>query len=225
MQRLYAGSLMYVLVMGNKNYSSWSIRPWIAMKVAGIEFDEIIIPLDQPDTKSRILKHSPAGKVPALLDGSLVVWDSLAILAYLCERHPEKGLLPKDVNARAQARSACAEMHSGFSALRNEAPMNIRRAPRSIELSQAAMADVQRIEQLWADSRQANKAAGPYLFGTFSVADAMFAPVVNRLHTYKVPVAKETADYMALIMQLPAWKLLERESRDEPWTVPSDEVD
>ena len=216
---------MYILVMGNKNYSSWSIRPWMAMKVAGIDFDVIVIPLDQPDTKEKILKYSPAGKVPALLDGDLLVWDSMAILAYLCERHPEKGLLPKDARARAQARAASAEMHSGFAALRKEAPMNIRRAPRSITLSAAALGDVRRIEQLWADSRKAYGADGPFLFGTFSVADAMFAPVVNRLFAYKVQVSKETSQYMDTIMALPAWRELEKASRDEPWAVPSDEVD
>lgn len=215
---------MYILVMGNKNYSSWSIRPWMAMKVTGIEFDEIIIPLDQPDTKEKILKYSPAGKVPALLDGDLLVWDSMAILAYLCECHPEKGLLPKSARARAQARAASAEMHSGFAALRKEAPMNIRRAPRSLELSSAARGDVRRIEQLWADSRKVYGDDGPFLFGAFSVADAMFAPVVNRFHAYKIPVSKETKQYMDTVMALPAWKELERESRDEPWSVPSDEV-
>lgn len=214
----------YVLVMGNKNYSSWSIRPWMAMKVAGIDFDEIIIPLDQKDTRDRILKHSPAGKVPVLKHGDLVVWDSLAIIAYLCEMHPDKGFLPADRAARARCRSVSAEMHAGFQALRKEAPMNIRRTPAAATLSDAARADASRIEALWADCRREFGAGGPFLFGAFGAADAMFAPVVNRLHAYKVPVSAQTRAYMDAVMALPAWQELEAESRAEPWTVPSDEV-
>ena len=215
----------YVLVMGNKNYSSWSIRPWIAMKVAGIEFDEIIIPLRQPDTKERILKYSPAGKVPILIDGDLVMWESLSILAYLTEKHPDAQLLPADSVARARARCVAAEMHAGFAALRSEAPCNIRRNPKTLALSPNAMADVARIEQLWDECRTPHGKGGPFLFGRFSVADAMFAPVVNRFHAYKVPVSKQTRAYMYAMMALPAWKELEAEARAEPGTIADRELD
>lgn len=214
----------YVLVMGNKNYSSWSIRPWMAMKVAGIDFDEIIVPLDQKDTRERILKHAPAGKVPVLKHGDLTVWDSLAILAYLCELHPDAKLLPAERAARAWCRSVSAEMHAGFQALRKEAPMNIRRAPAAVRLSDAARNDVRRIEELWVDCRARFGAGGPFLFGGFSVADAMYAPVVNRLHAYEVKISPASRAYMEAVMALPAWKELEADARAEPWTVPSDEV-
>src|SRR4051794_35987064 len=176
------------LVIGNKNYSSWSLRPWIAMKVCGIGFDETVIPLYEPASRERILEVSPTGKVPALIDGDIRVWESLAILDYLAERHPGAGLWPKDQAARAHARSVAAEMHAGFAALRRHCPMNMRRPVKARELTAEAAADVARIDHLWTQCRTRFGAGGPFLFGAFGAADAMFAPVVSRLHTYDIGV-------------------------------------
>lgn len=194
------------LVIGNKNYSSWSMRPWLALRAAGIPFEEIFIPLytGQAD-KDRILSFTPAGKVPALIDGDITVWDSLAIIEYLAERFPDAGLWPQDRAARAHARSISAEMHSGFMALRNECGMNLHRPIRSVALSADARANVARIEQIWSDCRARHGGQGPFLFGAFSAADAMYAPVVHRFRTYAVDVAPATQAYMATMMALPAF--------------------
>ena len=194
------------LVIGNKNYSSWSMRPWVAMKACGIAFEEIFIPLyTGPADKQRILDVSPAGKVPALIDGEVTVWDSLAIVEYLAERFPEAGLWPAARAARAHARSISAEMHSGFAALRNECGMNLHRAVMVIPLSEAARADIARVQQIWIDCRTRYGAQGPYLFGAFSAADAMYAPVVHRFRTYAIDVPPVVRDYMAAMMAHPAF--------------------
>jgi glutathione S-transferase len=185
------------LVIGNKNYSSWSMRPWMALRGAGIPFDEVSIPLYTGDEdKQRILHYSPAGKVPVLVDGSITVWDSLAIIEYLAERFPDKGIWPADVAARAKARSISAEMHSGFVPLRNECSMNIHRPPFKRALSADAQANVARIEQIWIECRRQYASQGPYLFGRISAADAMYAPVIHRFRTYGVTVTGEAADYV-----------------------------
>lgn len=185
------------LAIGNKNYSSWSLRPWLAMKGAGIAFEEIAIPLyTGPEDKQRILDISPAGKVPALIDGDLIVWDSLAIIEYLAERFPEAGLWPQQPSARAHARSVCAEMHSGFMPLRNECGMNIHRPVRPKALSEDATQNVARIVEIWTDCRSRYGAAGPFLFGAFGAADAMYAPVVHRFRTYAIDVAGPARAYM-----------------------------
>jgi len=155
------------LVIGNKNYSSWSLRPWIAMKVCGIGFEETVIPLYEPGSRERILAVSPTGKVPALIDGDIRVWESLAILDYLAEGWPDAGLWPKDHAARAHARSVAAEMHAGFAALRRLCPMNMRRPVRARELTTEAATDVARVNQLWTDCRTRFGAGGPFLFGRF----------------------------------------------------------
>jgi glutathione S-transferase len=194
------------LVIGNKNYSSWSMRPWVALRAAGIAFEEVQIPLytGEPD-KQRILDVTPSGKVPALVDGDITVWDSLAIIEYLAERFPRTGLWPEDRAGRAHARSISAEMHSGFAALRNECGMNLRRPVGAKPLSQNARADIARVQQIWSDCRARYGKTGPYLFGPFSAADAMYAPVVHRFRTYAIDVAPPVRDYMAALAALPAF--------------------
>lgn len=215
---------MYSLLVGNLNYSSWSVRPWLAMKATGIAFEEKVIPLYEPGSKNEILAHSPAGKVPILKDGPVTVWDSLAIIEYLAEKEPEAGLWPREQALRARARSVAAEMHSGFLPLRREMPMNLRRAPKATELSEEARADIARIEAIWAGCRQQAGAAGPFLFGDFCAADAMYAPVVGRLRIYDVPVSPVSRSYMEAIMALPAWADLMARARNEDWTVERFEI-
>ncbi|UFZ06284.1 glutathione S-transferase family protein [Bradyrhizobium ontarionense] len=207
------------LVIGNKNYSSWSMRPWLALRGCDIAFEEIVVPLytDDPADKARIVSHSPAGKVPILVDGVITAWDSLAIIEYLAERFPQAGLWPSEPGARAHARSISAEMHSGFPALRNECPMNLHRPVRPVELSADAKANIARIEEIWRDCRV--RYGGPFLFGRFGAADAMFAPVVTRLHTFAVPVAAETRAYMDTMMALPAFAAWVKDGLAEDWII------
>ena len=193
------------LIIGNKNYSSWSFRPWIAMKVAGIAFDEVVISLDAPDFKARLSKVSGTGKVPALLDGDVQVWESLAILEYLAEKFPAARLWPADPAARAHARAIASEMHAGFVPLRRACPMNMWRPVKRRELDDEARANVRRIDAMWTDCRARFGAGGPFLFGAFGAADAMYAPVVSRFHTYDVEVGAAARAYMAAVMALPAW--------------------
>ncbi|MBR0831164.1 glutathione S-transferase family protein [Bradyrhizobium manausense] len=195
------------LAIGNKNYSSWSMRPWIALRASGIPFEEVFIPLytDQAD-KDKILAFSRAGKVPVLVDGDITVWDSLAIIEYLAERFPEAKLWPEDRAARAHARAVCAEMHSGFQALRNECGMNLRRPVKPVALSADAEANIARVQELWLDCRARYGAGGPFLFGRFGAVDAMYAPVVHRFRTYAIPVAPEVKAYMDAMMVLPAFQ-------------------
>jgi len=194
------------LFIGNKNYSSWSMRPWLALKAAGIAFDEVQIPLyTGAADKQRILDVTPSGKVPALVDGDITVWDSLAIIEYAAERFPHAGLWPQDRASRAHARSISAEMHSGFAALRNECGMNLHRPVGAKPLSESAKADIARVQQIWSDCRARYGRAGPYLFGAFSAADAMYAPVVHRFRTYAIDVAPAVRDYMAAMNALPAF--------------------
>jgi glutathione S-transferase len=194
------------LVIGNKNYSSWSMRPWLALRASEIPFEEVFVPLyTGAADKQRILDFSHAGKVPILLDGEVTIWDSLAIIEYLAERFPEKRLWPDDPARRAHARSISAEMHSGFAALRNECGMNLHRPVRAIELSADARANVARVQQIWAECGERYGQSGPFLFGAFSAADAMFAPVVHRFRTYAIEVTNETQRYMDTLMAFPAF--------------------
>lgn len=213
------------LIVGNKNYSSWSFRPWIAMKVAGIAFDETVISLDAPDFKDRVSRISGTGKVPALDDGGVHVWESLAILEYLAERFPEAGLWPSDPAARAHARAIAAEMHAGFVPLRRACPMNFWRPPKPRELDEAVLANVRRIDVMWTDCRTRFGGGGPFLFGSFGAADAMYAPIVSRFHTYLIEVGETARDYMAAVMALPAWAEWRSAALKEPWVLPQDEVD
>ncbi len=218
-----------ILIVGNKNYSSWSFRPWIAMKTAGIPFDEIVISLDAPDFKVRVAEHSGAGKVPVLVDGegasAVRVWESLAILEHLAEKFPDRKLWPADPAARAHARAVAAEMHAGFVPLRQHCPMNMWRPPKRRELPDDVAANVRRINVLWSDCRARFGAGGPFLFGSFGAADAMYAPVVSRFHTYSVKVSDESRAYMAAVMALPAWEEWRSAGAREPWVRPHNEVD
>jgi len=208
-----------VLVIGNKAYSSWSLRPWILLAQFKIPFEEVVIPMDQPDTRATMLKYAPTGKCPSLQDGKISVWESLAIVEYIAEAYPEKAIWPRGKAARAHARSLAAEMHAGFQGLRQACPANFRRPVRKLALTEAAEADVARIEAAWAHARKTFGKAGPFLFGRFSAADAMFAPVVNRLHIYDVPVSRRTRQYMAAVMALPAWKAWVADAEAEEWRI------
>jgi glutathione S-transferase len=190
------------LVIGNKNYSSWSMRPWLALKVAGLSFEEEVIALDRPDTQARIRDHSPTGKVPVLIDGLVTVWESLAIIEYVAEKAPGAGLWPADATARAQARAISTEMHAGFSALRQFMPMNLWREKRPRgDVPDDVRADIMRVTGLWHDTRARFGHDGPFLFGTFSAADCMYVPVVTRLETYAVPVDAGTRSYMNAVLR------------------------
>ncbi len=195
------------LVIGNKNYSSWSMRPWLALRANGIPFEEVFVPLYTGDVadKERLLSFSASGKVPALIDGDVTVWDSLAIIEYLAERFPDAQLWPEDRADRAHARAISAEMHSGFLALRNECGMNLHRPIRAVPLSQDAQANVTRIQAIWIECRERHGKAGPFLFGSFGAADAMFAPVVHRFRTYAIPAPPQAQAYMETMMSLPAF--------------------
>lgn len=187
---------VYTLIIGDKNLSSWSLRPWFLMRQAGIPFIEEKIRLRGPDTRERILTHSPSGLVPALKTPHGTIWDSLAIAEYLNEQHPDKALWPDDTAARAMARSVSAEMHSGFTALRNVMPMDFVNRVMGTPPGEAVARDIARIVSIWTECRRAYGAGGPFLFGSFSIADAMFAPVVSRFRTYCVEVEGAAARYI-----------------------------
>lgn len=210
------------LYIGNKNYSSWSFRPWIALEGCGVDFEEVLIPFDFPAGNPNIREVSPTGKVPMLVHGDFKVWESFAIIEYVAELFPDAGLLPRDRQARALARSYSMEMLSGFSALRNACPMNMRRPVGGLDRPEEVMKDVARIETIWREAR--SRSGGPFLFGTFSGTDAMFAPVVSRLERYDVAVSADTKDYMAVMKALPAWKKWEEAALKETWLVPEDEA-
>lgn len=195
----------YTLVIGTKNWSSWSLRPWLLMRQAELPFQEIEIPLRQPATAQEIARHSPSGKVPLLkLGEGFAVWDSLAIAELLAERHPGKALWPSDARARAEARAVSAEMHAGFQALRNEMPMDcLARFPAQAP-SEAVARDIARIRSIWSGARSAYGARGPFLFGAFSIADAMYAPVVSRFRSYGVALSAEEQRYADAVWSLPA---------------------
>lgn len=201
----------FTLVIGNKNYSSWSLRPWLALKATGQPFDEVLVGLRRPDSKAKILSHSPAGKVPVLKHGDLLIWESLAICEYIAELFPEAGLWPRDPRARAVARAVAAEMHAGFAALRRDLPMDIAglsQVPRSA--GEEAKADIARIQQIWQDCRGRFGAGGEegeggdFLFGRFGIADCMYAPVATRLRSYRVPLDPVAEAYVAAIYAHPA---------------------
>jgi glutathione S-transferase len=213
------------LVLGNKNYSSWSLRPWIAMRQAGLAFEEEVIPLYEPGSRERILKYSPAGKVPILIDGDMTIWESLAILEHIAERFPKAALWPSDPKARAHARAVSAEMHAGFGPLRRHCPMNMRRVNKRRELTAEVAADVRRIEEIWTDCRARFGQGGPFLFGRFSAADAMYAPVVSRFAGYAIGVGAACEAYMAAVMALPAWEEWRAAGVAEPWIMPGNELD
>ena len=213
------------LVIGNKNYSSWSFRPWLAMKVAGIPFEETVLPIYIPGAREKILEFSPSGKVPVLIDDAVHVWESLAIIEYAAEKFPAAALWPKDDSARALARAVAAEMHAGFMPWRRLLPMNVWRPVKPRALDDGSKTDVARIGTIWHDCRARYAADGPFLFGAFGAADAMYAPVVWRFHTYAVEVSDVAREYMRAMMALPAWSEWRDAARREPWVLPHDEVD
>ncbi len=193
----------FTLIIGNKNYSSWSLRPWLWMKHLGIKFDEIVIPLYSDDTDAQLGAYFSNSKVPVLIHDGLEIWDSLAICEYLAELYPQQGLL-NDIRQRAVMRSLSAEMHSSFVGLRSELPMNCRREPGSLILSDVCLADIDRIQNLWQHAKTFSDGKANWLFGSFSIADAMFAPVVLRFHRYQVPLGDTAASYVDTLLQHPA---------------------
>ena len=220
---------MYILHIGNKNYSSWSLRPWLLMTQTGIDFEEVKLRLGwTPDSafKRRLLELAPTGRVPLLVDDGFAVWDSLAIVEYLAEQHPGKRIWPSDPRQRARARSLCAEMHSGFSALRERFPMNIEASlaeigAQGVQQSSAVKADLERIEAMW--RQQLVQGGGPFLFGAFSAADAFFAPVCARIRTYVLPVEADTLAYVQRIFDLPSMQAWCTEARAEHDFIVEDE--
>jgi glutathione S-transferase len=210
------------LYVGEKNYSSWSLRAWLVLRGAGIPFREEFVSLADDSGKQARFTKLPAGRVPALEDGDVKVWDSLAIAEYLAEQHP--GLWPADRAARAWARSICAEMHSGFTALRSEMSMDVRARRPQRKRSPALLADLARIEAIWTETRRRFGANGPLLFGTFTIADAFFAPVAFRFQTYGVELPGEAGAYQRAVLALPAAREWEAGGRDDV-TLPDHDLD
>lgn len=216
-----------VLYVGNKTYSSWSLRPYLALKATGAPFREIVIPLRQSDTASAIRAHSPSGKVPALEHGEVRVWESLAICEYLAELFPGSGLWPRSAPARAVARSIASEMHAGFQALRQNLPMDLVRDRRAQSRADLVRPDIERIGAIWREMREgfgvlAANGPGPFLFGGFSIADAMYAPVATRFRTYGVELDEIGNAYMQAIFAWPAFREWEQAAKAEPWVIEYD---
>lgn len=212
------------LVIGNKRYSSWSLRPWLLMTHFGIPFEEVMVPLDTPEFAATVARWSPSGKVPCLVDGDVVVFETLAIVEYLAETRPDLPIWPRDRVARAHARALANEMHAGFLGLRAAYPMNLRRHFPWKDRGAAAARDVARIVAAWRGARERFGAGGPFLFGAFSAADAMYAPVVTRLDTYTWPVADDTRAYMDTILSLPAFRAWKAAADAETAILAADEV-
>lgn len=207
------------LVIGNKNYSSWSMRAWLLLRQYRIEFEEVQIPLRQSDSLDRKLAYSPAGKVPILLDGNMRIWDSLAIVEHVAERFPEKTLWPADEEARALARSVSAEMHSGFANLRASMPLNCRARHLGVGRGTSVQEDIARICAIWRECRERYGTAGEFLFGKFTAADVMFAPVASRFQTYGVELDRVEAEYAQAILALPAVREWLKDAHKEPWSI------
>ena len=214
-----------VLLIADKNYSSWSLRAWLALRHAGIDFDEQAVTLGAPDTRARILAFSPSGRVPAFKDGSLLIWDSLAICEYVAERAAERGLAlwPEDPRTRAVARAVAAEMHAGFQSLRSAMPMNLRASGRKVELTPEVQLDIDRIAHLWADCRARFGEDGPWLFGRWSIADAMYAPVASRFVTYGVHRNGAFDDYLSTVFADAALQEWRQAAQAENSVLPSSE--
>jgi glutathione S-transferase len=220
----------FTLVLGNKNYSSWSLRAWLALKASGAAFEEVVVPLRESDTRTAILRYSPSGKVPCLVHGAVTVWESLAIGEYIAELFPDAALWPKNAAARAHARAISAEMHAGFFALRRALPMNVRAKPHGgFPFSEEAQQDINRVEAIWRDARDrfAGSAAedGPFLFGRFTLADAMYAPVASRFTTYPVALGETATRYRDAVMSHPFMVEWRAAAQAEPWMIPALELD
>jgi glutathione S-transferase len=213
----------FTIVLGNKNYSSWSMRGWLAMCATGAPFEEKVIPLGEEGSQARKNELCPAGKVPTLIHGDRTIWDSLAIAEYLAERFPDAQLWPRDQEERAVARSVCAEMHSGFQDLRSQLPMNCRASIPGLRRSAGVMADIERILAIWLDCRTRFGGHGPFLFGRYSLADAFYAPVVSRFQTYAVELDDNGRAYSAAVLRHPEVAAWIEAARDEPWTIEKNE--
>ncbi len=213
------------LVIGNKTYSSWSLRAWLAAKLSGLPFEEVLVPLDTPEFASRIREITPAARVPVLVDGDVTVWDSLAIAEYLAELAPQSSLWPSARADRARARSICAEFHSGFSDLRGNYPMNLRRAPAPHPRAPDAARDIGRVREIWRECRTAHAGEGDFLFGAFSVADCFYAPVVTRFLTYLLPLGETERAYAEAVMAHPFMREWCEGAAGESWVVEADEVE
>jgi glutathione S-transferase len=212
------------LIIGNKRYSSWSMRPWLVLKQFGIPFEETLVPLYRSESREKTLAFSPSGKVPALLHDGRSIWDSLAIIDYLAELHPHLEIWPRDRDARARARSLSCEMHAGFTALRHDCPMNFGRPNLEIEVSAPARADVARIDAAWRDALARFGRGGPFLFGAFTAADAMFAPVVRRVENYGLALSGESQRYADAITAQPAWIEWAEAGAKEEWRLEQFEI-
>ncbi len=210
------------LVIGNRNYSSWSLRAWLALAKLGIDFEEIRVPLFVGGYKQRLLQYSPAGKVPVYLDGEITVWESLAILEQLAQTH--RTLLPDAPDERALARAIAAEMHAGFAALRGALPMNCRASGRRVAITDAVAADIARVQAIWNTCRAAAANRGPWLFGTFSLADAMYAPVASRFHTYGIACEGAAGEYVRAVLDDPCMRHWYALSRRETEVIAGDEA-
>jgi glutathione S-transferase len=211
------------LIFANRNYSSWSLRPWLVLRHFDIAFDEEQVLLSGDGWRETLRKKSPTGKVPVLVDGDLAIAESLAIIEYLNDKYPAKGIWPSNRLERARARAAATEMHGGFQALRQAAPMNLRAShPGKIDIDTVA-GELRRLEQIWGDLT--DRSGGPYLFGSFGGADAMFAPMATRIRTYDLPVSDAAAEYVEAIYALPAFQEWLSLAIKEPWTVEDDEID
>lgn len=211
------------LLVGNRNYSTWSLRPWLVLRHFDLPFDDEVLMLSGPGWRETLAARSPTGKVPVLIDGDLVIPETLAIIEYLADLFPEKPIWPAARADRALARAAAAEMHAGFPALRSHAPMNLRAAhPGKVDLD-AVRKDLHRVEELWGDLLR--RSGGPFFFGEFSAADAMYAPLATRLRTYDLPVSDTAAKYVEAIYSLPAFQQWRSEALKEPWIVDDDEID
>jgi glutathione S-transferase len=209
----------FTLVIGNKAYSSWSLRPWLAMKMAGVPFEEIVIPLRRPETTAEIARHSPAGKVPILKHGARMIWESIAILEYLAEMLPNEHLWPVEVAARAHARAVAAEMHAGFQPLRANMPMDVRASKPGRGMNAEVEKDIARVTDIWRDCRARFGDGGPFLFGRFCNADAMYAPVVTRFETYGVAVDDDCREYCRTILALAPMREWYAAAQAEPWSI------
>jgi glutathione S-transferase len=207
------------LLIGNKNYSSWSLRPWLALAQSGIAFEEKLVPLDQPNTRAEIEAFSPSGRVPFLRHGRIEVWESLAICEYLNETFPDAGLWPRDRAARAHARAVSNEMHAGFGELRYNLPMDIRADLKARSRAAHVAGDIARIQRIWTECRGRFGAEGPFLFGRFSIADCMYAPVTTRFRTYGVSLEPDCESYIAAMTALPAMQAWAEAARQEPWSI------
>lgn len=210
---------MLKLVIANKLYSSWSLRPWMVMRAFAIPFEEVVVPLRQDDSKTRLAEYSPSGKVPVLVDGGVTVWESLAIVEYLAEAFADRAIWPKGRVARAHARAISNEMHGGFMPLRQGCPMNLGARYKTPELTESLKANVERVETIWAEALSRFGGSSGFLFGEFSAADAMYAPVVTRLDTYQIPVRSGTRAYMDRILNHPDFAAWRDAALKEPWNI------